>query len=207
MEATGHTFLTGLDDAEREAISAAPARDASRAASGCCARALWGDGILLLRAGTVKVVAMRNGQPAVVALRGAGDVIGEFRDARRRAAVGQVIAVDDGEALEIDGETFRAALGDAPAARRRINAMLTTRLRESTDQVVDSSALDVTGRMAARVLELADRFESRRATARSSSTRRCRARSWPAGPAGRAAPAPAPSARCAPRAGSPRPAA
>jgi CRP/FNR family cyclic AMP-dependent transcriptional regulator len=151
-------FLGDLDAAAREQLLARMRERRFKRDERLLHQGALGDAVLLLRAGTVKIVALQNGHRAVIALRGPGDIVGELATIDGAPRTAEVVAVQDGVAVEIEGAAFRKALEAAPRARRQVDALLARRLRESTSRMIESGVLDVTGRMASRVLELAERF-------------------------------------------------
>jgi CRP/FNR family transcriptional regulator, cyclic AMP receptor protein len=117
------------------------------------------DRVLILRSGRVKVVATTsNGREVVLAFRGPGELVGEQAalDGEPRSAT--VYAVERVEALSLTVPGFRAFLAAHPPAALTLLGMLSGRLRDADAKRVEFSAFTTIERVAARLLELAERF-------------------------------------------------
>jgi CRP-like cAMP-binding protein len=117
------------------------------------------DSVMLLRGGQVKVYATTStGREVVLAIRGPGELLGELAalDAQPRSA--SVVALGDVDALVLGADAFRAFLAAHSAAAMALLGMLTRRLRDADVKRTGFTALTTLGRVAERLLELADRF-------------------------------------------------
>ncbi len=96
-----------------------------------------------------------DGRESIVAVLGAGAVIGELPlfDAAPRSADAR--AVTAAELLEVAYGPVRTALEQHPQALWTVTAILAERLRADNDALADAAFLDVPGRTAKRLLELA----------------------------------------------------
>jgi CRP/FNR family cyclic AMP-dependent transcriptional regulator len=118
--------------------------------------------VLLLRSGRVKVsLITASGGESVLAFRGPGDLVGELSalDAEPRSAT--AVAVDRVEALVVADHEFRVFLAERPAAAMALLRVLAWRLRDSDAKRIQFAAYTTAGRVAARLLELCERFGSR----------------------------------------------
>lgn len=113
--------------------------------------------IVLLR-GRVKVAAAGSGREAIVAVREPGDLIGEMSavDGGPRSAT--VTTLEPIDALMIAGSAFAALLERRPRIALVILRMVAARLRYADAQQAQFATHDVVGRVARRLVELADRF-------------------------------------------------
>jgi CRP/FNR family transcriptional regulator, cyclic AMP receptor protein len=121
------------------------------------------DRVLVVLTGTVKLSAVsEDGKEVVLALRGPGDLLGELGalDGQPRSA--SAIAVDDVEALVMPVADFKAFLEQHPRAAVVILEMLASRLRDADRKRVEFAAQDSMSRVAARIVELAERFGEER---------------------------------------------
>lgn len=113
--------------------------------------------VFLIVAGTVKVsVPDENGREVVIALERGGDVFGElalFDDAHRSATV---TAVTETSALALGRADFLAVLEHNPDAMRQMLGLLVKTVRRSTGHVEDLVFLDLPGRVAKTLLDIAD---------------------------------------------------
>ncbi|MGI9622518.1 MAG: Crp/Fnr family transcriptional regulator [Acidimicrobiales bacterium] len=103
-----------------------------------------------------------DGRESVVALMEPGDLFGEMGlfDSHGRSAGAR--ALEPSEAVVVPYDPVMALYGAKPELLWRVVDMLTGRLRSMDSALADSVFLDVTGRTAKRLLELAgdsDRFE------------------------------------------------
>jgi CRP-like cAMP-binding protein len=97
-----------------------------------------------------------DGRESVVALMEPGDLFGEMgmRDGRPRSAEGR--ALEPSEVLVLEYGPVRTLLEQHPELLWGVVRMLADRLRGMDEALADSVFLDVTGRTAKRLLELAN---------------------------------------------------
>ncbi len=96
-----------------------------------------------------------DGRESVLALMEAGDLFGDMPlfDGEPRSA--QARALETSELLQVPYPAIRSVLEEHPALLWTVVATLSRRLRSTDDALADSVFLDVTGRTAKRLLELA----------------------------------------------------
>lgn len=96
-----------------------------------------------------------DGRESVVALMEEGDLFGEMPlfDGHNRSTDGR--ALEPSEVLVIPYEPLRAIYSNDPAQLWRVVELLASRLRTMDGVLADSVFLDVTGRTAKRLLEIA----------------------------------------------------
>jgi len=96
-----------------------------------------------------------DGRESVVALMERGDLLGEMPlfDGLPRSA--EARALEPSEVLAIPYAPLRAIYAEQPELLWNVVEMLANRLRNTDEQLADSVFLDVTGRTAKRLLELA----------------------------------------------------
>jgi CRP-like cAMP-binding protein len=96
-----------------------------------------------------------DGRESMVALMERGDLFGEMPlfDGRPRSA--EARALETSEVVAIPYEPLRALYEERPELLWHVVALLATRLRNTDEALADSVFLDVTGRTAKRLLELA----------------------------------------------------
>jgi CRP-like cAMP-binding protein len=94
----------------------------------------------------------------VLAFRGPGELVGEQSaiDGEPRSA--SIVAVEEVEALVLTHQGFLAFLADHPPAALALLRILSRRLREADEKRIEFSTFTTIGRVAARLLELADRY-------------------------------------------------
>jgi CRP-like cAMP-binding protein len=117
------------------------------------------EGVLAVLSGRVKVSYFTDeGREIVLAVRGAGELLGELStiDGEPRSATGT--ALGPVEALAVSADTFAGFLEEYPRVSLVLLRTLSRRLREATRRRIEYGALDTTGRVAARLVELADQY-------------------------------------------------
>ncbi|GAA1561408.1 Crp/Fnr family transcriptional regulator [Actinomadura kijaniata] len=115
--------------------------------------------VAVLLAGKVKAYSDREqGGEALLAVRGPGALLGEVAaiDGLPRSAT--VAALEDGRALAVTVPDFTAFLRDNGGAAIVIMRTLCERWRDSDSKRIEFGMFDATGRVAQRLVELADRF-------------------------------------------------
>lgn len=115
--------------------------------------------VYVLLHGRVRVVAStRDGDEVLVAIRGAGDVLGElaaFDPAPRSATVSALEAV---EAVVVPAARFVPFVESRPELMRHLLQVLTRRLRTANQRLVGHRSQDTVTRLARQLLELAARY-------------------------------------------------
>ncbi|MGI8794532.1 MAG: Crp/Fnr family transcriptional regulator [Acidimicrobiales bacterium] len=117
------------------------------------------DRVLVIEQGRTKIVSMTpDGREVVLAIRGPGDLLGEFAavDGLPRSAA--AIAIEDMSALVVPAERFAEFLTKHPTVTYGLLQMVVSRLRDSVRKQVEFGAHDATGRVAQRLVELAERY-------------------------------------------------
>ena len=113
--------------------------------------------VFLITSGTVKVsIPDEQGHEVVVALERGGDVFGDlalFDDGPRSATV---TALTETHTLALARQEFIATLERNPDAMRRMLALLVKTIRHSTGHIEDLVFLDLPGRVAKCLIDLAD---------------------------------------------------
>jgi CRP/FNR family cyclic AMP-dependent transcriptional regulator len=120
-----------------------------------------GDCVLVMLSGRVKLVTLtRDGHEVVLGVRAPGDLIGEMSalDGSDRNAT--AIALEAVEARAITVPDFVAFLESTPRAGLALARLLCGRLRDADRKRAEYVGLDTLGRVAARLVELAERFGS-----------------------------------------------
>jgi CRP/FNR family cyclic AMP-dependent transcriptional regulator len=118
-----------------------------------------GDRVMALIAGRVKIVGVNDaGRDAVFGFRSAGDLVGELAAIDGHPRSGSVEALEPVEALTIATADFLAHLERHPRVALVVMRLLCERLRDADRKRIEFAAADSVGRVAARLLELAERF-------------------------------------------------
>ncbi len=121
-----------------------------------------GDALFIVASGAVKVVVpSEEGGEAILATLRRGDFLGELAllDGAPRSA--SAIALEPTEALALPRIQFRALADTEPAIRDALLEALAGELRRLTTHVAELHFLDMTGRLAARLAQLAEEHGER----------------------------------------------
>jgi CRP/FNR family transcriptional regulator, cyclic AMP receptor protein len=115
--------------------------------------------VILLLAGRVKVSSFsEDGHETILGYRGAGDVLGELAAIDGEAHLARVTVVEPGEALVVVAERFVASLETQPGLALALLRSVVGRLRDADRTRAEFVALDVVGRVAHRLVELAEHY-------------------------------------------------
>ena len=117
------------------------------------------DRVVILLEGRVKASTVtEEGKEIILAFRGPGDMLGELSaiDGEPRSAT--VEAIEPVEALALAAADFRSFLIAHPDVGLLLLRMLSRRLRDADRKRVEFGAHDTVGRVAARLVELAERY-------------------------------------------------
>jgi CRP/FNR family cyclic AMP-dependent transcriptional regulator len=116
-----------------------------------------GDSLFVVRSGRVKVVLVgEDGREVILGVLGVGEHFGELSliDDRPRSA--HVIAMDDADLLVLRREDFRKRVESSPAVAWSLLSELSRRLRQADEKIGGLVLLDVPGRIARLLIDLAD---------------------------------------------------
>jgi CRP-like cAMP-binding protein len=116
-----------------------------------------GDSLFVVRDGRVKVVLIgEDGREVILGVLGVGEYFGELSliDDRPRSA--HVIAMEDSNLLVLRREDFRKRVESSPSVAWSLLTELSRRLRRADDKIGGLVLLDVPGRIARLLIDLAD---------------------------------------------------
>ncbi len=119
-----------------------------------------GDALYVVLAGEVKVVLIgEDGREVILSILRSGDFFGEMSliDDQPRSA--HVIATEDSNLLVLRRNEFRQCLEQAPRIALGLLQALSRRLRRADDKIGGLVLLDVSGRVARVLVELADEHD------------------------------------------------
>jgi CRP/FNR family transcriptional regulator, cyclic AMP receptor protein len=153
------TFLAMLDEHEREALLALGTRRRFPRGAALMFQHELDERVTLLLAGRVKVTRVdQEGHELLLSIRDPGDVLGELAMIDREPRIATVTALDPVEALVASAQGFRRHLETTPRIATVLLEIVTRRFREATLKRSQFAGLDTMGRLAARLLELAERY-------------------------------------------------
>jgi CRP-like cAMP-binding protein len=153
------TFLDGLTHEQLDALRAvATARSNARGAV-LFHEQQQSDGVIAITAGCVKLSRISDeGREVILGIRGSGELIGEMSgfDGEPRSAT--ATALEPLDVLIIRVEDFHTFLRETPDAALLVIRVLSRRLRDADRKRFEFASQDTMGRVAARLVELAERY-------------------------------------------------
>src|SRR3954452_16128953 len=117
-----------------------------------------GDALFVVASGSVKVVlpSDEGAEPAIVAILGPGEFFGELAILDGAPHSATIVAVEPTETFVLHRDAFLSLIDSDAGLRRALLASLATEIRRLTGHVEDLHFLDLPGRLASRILRLAD---------------------------------------------------
>jgi CRP-like cAMP-binding protein len=123
-----------------------------------------GDKVVVIQHGRAKVSYVTpGGRELVLRFCGPGELVGELAVLDGGPRLSSVVALEPLEALVVSAADFRALLHETPSIAWRMLVMLSTRFRDADLKRVEFGASDTVGRLAARLVELGERYGEIRA--------------------------------------------
>src|SRR5881275_868355 len=151
------SFFADLTEEEMQALSSATKRRTFRSGEVIFHRDDPGQVLYMIKEGKVKIcIISPDGQEVALTVFGKGEVFGEFAilDGLPRSA--DAVALERVECYTLQRSDFHNAIMKNPKIAIQVIEVLTRRLRSTDQMVEDLIFLDVYGRVAKKLLELAD---------------------------------------------------
>jgi CRP/FNR family cyclic AMP-dependent transcriptional regulator len=118
-----------------------------------------GDRVIVLLSGRAKVTcSSADGREVVLDFRGPGELVGDLSVIDRRPRSSSVEALEPVEALILAASDLRALISRHPGIAMGVLETLVGRFREADRKRIEFAASDTVGRVAARLVELAERY-------------------------------------------------
>ena len=118
-----------------------------------------GEAVYAIISGSVKVQALRpDGTEVVLAMLGAGEVLGEMSAADSLGRSASVVALEETAAMWIDRKTFRSSVAESAVLAGNLAEILSKRVRLANARLISLASLDVPGRVASQLLSLAREY-------------------------------------------------
>jgi CRP/FNR family cyclic AMP-dependent transcriptional regulator len=115
--------------------------------------------MMILLSGRVKVCrTSEDGHDLMLSIRDPGDVLGELGAIDDEPHIATVTALEPVTALVASTRAFRSHLESTPRVAVALLEVIVRRFRETTIKRSQSAESDTMGRVAARILELSDRY-------------------------------------------------
>jgi CRP/FNR family transcriptional regulator, cyclic AMP receptor protein len=118
-----------------------------------------GEAVYVILSGSVKVHALRpDGTEVVLAVLGAGEVLGEMSAADSLGRSASVVTLEETNLLWMDRRTFSASVASSTILSRNLAEVLSRRVRLANARLISLASLDVPGRVASQLLSLAREY-------------------------------------------------
>jgi CRP-like cAMP-binding protein len=160
-------LLAALGDAELEAFAPFLRERRYPRGSMVLAQGDSGESLYLIAAGQVKVVLIHeDGREVILSVLGEGAFFGEMALLDQEPRSAPVVAMTDSMLLQLRREDFQARLRSGPDVAMALLRELSRRLRRADETIASLMLLDVNGRIANLLLELAGEEGGERITRR-----------------------------------------
>ncbi|WFB06970.1 Crp/Fnr family transcriptional regulator [Streptomyces sp. LX-29] len=154
----GRPFLSALSTDDRRALLALGGPKTYRRGAVVLRENDATSFVVAIISGWAKVsVGTERGIRLILALRGAGEVVGDQAAIDHRPRSATVAALGDVHAVVVSGDKFRKYLADRPIATMLIMRQFSSRLRSSDGERRSLASERVIQRLAARLIEIAER--------------------------------------------------
>ena len=153
------SLFAGLSDQELEDLTSSLGRRTFAKGVIVFHKGSSGQTMYIVESGKVRIFTLsESGQEVTLNIYGPGDVFGEFSllDSLPRSA--GAVALEKTVTLTLHRDHFFQQLEASPSMARSIIEVLTARLRFTTEHAESLAFLDVYGRVAMRLLDLAGRY-------------------------------------------------
>ena len=153
------TFLALLEEPECRALAQLGIRRAFPRGAALMFEHEPGERVMLLFVGRVKVTrAGEEGHDSLLNICDPGDLLGELAFIDGQPRIATVTALEPVEAVVIPAQAFRAHLEGTPRVAVALLEAVTRQFRQTTVRLTQLAASDTMGRVAARIIELAERY-------------------------------------------------
>ena len=152
-------FASSLSTEELEDLISRGVRRPFRRGSFIMTEGEASDHVVVLLAGRAKVSSYTaDGKEVVLAVRGPGELLGDFSALDEGARSATVAALEAIEALVIPADRFKLFLEDHPRLAILLLQTWSRRVRDADRKRVEFGAYDTPGRVARRLIELVERY-------------------------------------------------
>jgi CRP-like cAMP-binding protein len=152
-------FLGELDSTDREAITSRCRSRRFRTGSTLMHEGQAGTEVMVLVTGRVKITYLTmDGREAVLDFRGPGELLGELAVVDGKPRSNSVEAIEDVEALAMTAADFKSLIASRPTLANQLLQHVISRFRDSDRKLVEFGASHTIGRVAARLVEMVERF-------------------------------------------------
>ncbi|MDP9223261.1 MAG: Crp/Fnr family transcriptional regulator [Actinomycetota bacterium] len=152
-------FLAELSQAERDALLQHKRTRHFKRSGTLINAGTVSNSVAVIMEGRVKLSYFtEDGSEVVLAIRGPGELVGELAALDGRPHSATATALEPVDAIIIGSTQFDAFLLEHPRATLLLLRTLSSRLRDADEKRIDFAAYDSVGRVARRLVEMAERF-------------------------------------------------
>jgi len=152
-------FLGELDPADRGAITSLSRPRRFPVGSTLMHEGQAGTEVMFLVAGRVKITYLTvEGRQAILDFRGPGELLGELAVVDGKPRTHAVEAIETVEVLAMPAAAFKDLVGTRPNIANQLLRHVIRRFRDSDRKLVEFGASHTIGRVAARLVEMVERF-------------------------------------------------
>jgi CRP/FNR family cyclic AMP-dependent transcriptional regulator len=153
------TFLATLSDSERESLLGVGVMRSYPRGAALMFQGEPDDRVVILLAGRVKVARVEHdGRELMLDIRDPGDLLGELAFIDGAPRIASVVALEPVQALVTPAAALRGYLESTPRVAVVLLEVVAMRFRDSSANRSQFAVADTMGRLAARILELAERY-------------------------------------------------
>jgi CRP/FNR family transcriptional regulator, cyclic AMP receptor protein len=153
------TFFAGLEDSERAELEKLGSVSQFPRGATLMFQHEPGSRVIVLLAGRAKVTRTdESGRELMLDIADPGDVLGELAFIDQQPRIATVTALEPVRALLIGSQSFQAYIARRPNVRAAVTAVVSSRFRDAQLKRSQFAALDTMGRLAARLVELVERY-------------------------------------------------
>lgn len=152
-------FLGELTAADREAVRSRCATRRFRAGATLMHTGQAGKEVMVLVSGRVKITYLTmEGRELILDFRGPGELLGEIAVVEGKPRANTVEAIEAVEALVMAASDFKDLIASRPALADQLLHHVIRRFQDSDRKLVEFGASNTVGRVAARLVEMVERF-------------------------------------------------
>jgi CRP/FNR family cyclic AMP-dependent transcriptional regulator len=152
-------FLGDLGQSDREAIMSRSRSRNFRAGATLMYEGQAGTEVLVLVSGRVKVTYLtEDGREVILDFRGPGELLGELAVVDGSPRSNTIQAIEPVQTLAISSADFRHLVASRPTLANTLLQHVIRRSKDSDRKVVEFGASHTLGRVAARLVEMVERF-------------------------------------------------
>jgi CRP/FNR family cyclic AMP-dependent transcriptional regulator len=153
------SFLSQLDPTEREHLLRDKRKRRFNRSTTLMNAGALSNSVVVIMEGRIKLSYFTDeGSEVVLAIRGPGDLIGDLSAFDGRPHSATATALERVEAVVIQSTDFNAFLLENPRVALVLLRLLSARLRDADEKRIEFAAFDSVGRVARRLVEMAERF-------------------------------------------------